>query len=214
MDRQTLGSFKRSKRSTKGWQGKRQICLARDRMGGPVCRKRAIAKHRCSRHYFRDLRRKHRTKRFGPKPLPDVCACGAIAKAYGRCNRCLQKWYRAHPCQCDDCGKPCRNPGGNRVPRCGSCNTTRRPNHGPCTATPGCRNAAAFPNGECRACRLWRQYREGTRPMCACGRLPVSAKGVCILCRAAAYRASPRGRSVLRKLRRAQRKRDKVARAA
>lgn len=224
LDRRTLGHFKRTKRSTKGWNGPVRLCRARDTKGGKWCKAPALAGFRCRRHYFRDRRRRQadalKASRRGNrrhvyaegsrKGLPDVCKCGrGVVKALERCNPCLQRFYRTHPCRCVHCGARCRDPGRRFKPICPSCKGARRPDYGRCTGD-GCRRRAAYPNGECRACRAWREVREGRRELCPCGRAPAVWKGRCSPCGLREYEKTPRGRSVKRRSQRARRRRDRA----
>lgn len=224
MDRRTLGHFKRSRRSTKGWTGPRTLCRARDKKGGKWCKKPAIAGFRCSRHYFRDYRRREAEKekearRAGRrhvyaegarKGLPDLCKCGKRpVKALERCNPCLMRFYKTHPRRCRYCGARCRDPGRRFKPICGSCKSARERAYGQCK-TPDCERRARYASGECRRCRADREVRDGSRAMCECGRAPAVWKGRCLACGLRDYQKTPRGKSVRRRSQRARRRRERA----
>lgn len=225
MDRLTHGWFKRSRRSTKGWTGPVRLCRARDKKGGKWCKRRAIAAYRCPRHYFRDYRRaqaeKEKAARRGDRrhvyaegsriQLPHMCKCGrAPAVALERCNPCLQRFYKTHPCKCVHCGARCRDPGRRFKPICGSCKVARAPKYGLCTSK-GCRRQAAYVNGECKGCRAWREVREGTRELCPCGQAPATWKGRCSPCGLKDYAKTARGKAIRRRSQRSRRLRDRMA---
>lgn len=172
----------------------------------------------CQASYSRKYRRKQALKRRGRWAFKKLdrrrrCRCGAPARSEGRCNKCWLRHRRRNPKICE-CGRRFRSirqkDGSIHHPGCcARCRSRRETERreakmGRCQ----CGNRVRYANGRCQQCQ--EQIRLAGRPLCQCGRGPVSVlkTGECKQCYMTRYQSTERFK-VHRRIRERKRQKEK-----